>query len=1214
MGDSQHTTDSGSQPGTMLDHLTTDPVGSMLRRLKEWDTLEVRNEGAPGFMPSIGYTPSGGSVAFAPKPKTTGSAGNVLACVAEMGRGKSTMIRNFQRDTITGQAGSLVQHNPSARFLLLTANRMYAASAAREQQALAESLRAQGFTAVVAGSYMTPDVNLAACQYVLCSLESLHHVEGQRFDVVILDEVGSLARLVGGGTMVELGNVFLLRSLCSQMGTRVITLDADLLFKLDQSEPRTVVEDFFRLVMPERSVLCAKLTGPKPSHLQRSVRLYFDHSVCDGKAGLEEWWAGIESQVRQWHATQGGSGLIIIDVGTKALGREICRRLKDLKAPHEFYHGDSDQEKRFAHFSNPRDAWRPLCAIVATTVKAIGVDIPQEIKVAQVFAAFCRMGCAFQQLCQALLRARHVDNPEMWILIDCMPPPVRALLEQQGKRRPIVPPTYDESLKTVTAKRAAGIRLHERMLAAAGGLPAGVAGLKHLGDDALRVMAHARLERSMQVCDPFRAATRLFEHHGWDTRLGLEQQVNDQFDISGLPALSLSDDAEFDIMKTDKEKWTWVVVQIMERGVEGFFDQCYGLATKSKTSSNTLAQGEQWMVKAFWALKNIGHIPGLETADDRSVDGVQTGETEGIDAPSLLTAWLGNGSDHKNLTPALQLHAYCRIFLPDEAMKREFTDRLDTLKRKRDPQLALLPGMKLTCVERLGKLILGGGYRRPAQLVEERVDIAQRFVDIANRGILKTPTESDKMDLTQLHGCKADLDVGDKGNTVLELLSAVAKAIGMKLVAVKHQPVQPDGTRPKLVRSMHLERLLPGVGDLWLIDSPLLGKHVRVADWADAHAAAQLDAVERGWAADEDYGDLFTAHNTDTTDAGDMRYEKINAARLDSELTRLRHFRNTLNSATLTDANARELRCLQVLEAIDSTALRVDNDGIRRLCVVYSKRKGIGRRTASYPSMQSCPSSLRPLLQRFYYHDIDMANCHPSLMIQVAEKMGKRAEIPKLVEYVNNRDAMLQRIADHFKVVKSSCKFAVLRVLNGGSVAEWCKEMGLPASTNVKQRDLDDLTEEARVIRRSFFAMIDRDHSPGTLSSLREQVRAVKGKDASNVSIDRAVFSHCMFEVEDSVLDVIDRYFREHGWDVGSLIYDGMHIGHRKGDTQDPATERWVQLEAAMRGAEAYALAKTGYNIKLCEKPLFEEQIECGEEDDVECAEESDVEIEYTEG
>ena len=74
--------------------------------------------------------------------------------------------------------------------------------------------------------------------------------------------------------------------------------------------------------------------------------------------------------------------------------------------------------------------------------------------------------------------------------------------------------------------------------------------------------------------------------------------------------------------------------------------------------------------------------------------------------------------------------------------------------------------------------------------------------------------------------------------------------------------------------------------------------------------------------------------------------------------------------------------------------------------VVYGKRSGIGRRTASYPSMQACPSSLRPLLQKHYYHDIDMVNCHPTLMVQVAEKAGKLDAIPKLVEYVNNRDVI----------------------------------------------------------------------------------------------------------------------------------------------------------------------------------------------------------------
>ena len=93
-----------------------------------------------------------------------------------------------------------------ARFLLLTANRMYAASAEPEQEALTAELRELGFTAAVAGSYMSSDGDhLAACQFVLCSLESLHHVEGQRFDVVVIDEVGSIARLVGGGTMQEPG-------------------------------------------------------------------------------------------------------------------------------------------------------------------------------------------------------------------------------------------------------------------------------------------------------------------------------------------------------------------------------------------------------------------------------------------------------------------------------------------------------------------------------------------------------------------------------------------------------------------------------------------------------------------------------------------------------------------------------------------------------------------------------------------------------------------------------------------------------------------------------------------------------------------------------------------------------------------------------------------------------------------------------------------------
>eukprot|EP00966_Prymnesium_polylepis_P018703 430758-Prymnesium_polylepis.1 len=388
-----------------------------------------------------------------------------------MGRGKSTMIRNFQRATIEGQANDLAAqayHNPSARFLLLTANRLYAASAARDQEELAAELRARGFTTVTAGLYMEENVNLDAAQFVLCSLESLHRVENQRFDVVVIDEVGSIARLVGGGTMQELGNVYLLGDICDQMRTRVIALDADLLFKMDASEPDNVVHDFFKLVMPKREVVCAKLTDPKPAHLQRSVRLFFDCEACEGSCGKQEWLAGIKTDVDRWHASNGDYGMIVIAVGVKEVGREVCRLLNKMKVPFKFYHGESNQEARFSDFSDPRAAWQGGRFVITTTVMSIGIDIPQVIKVARVYAYFDRVGCSFQQLCQAMLRARHVQNTEMRVLLGCMPPHVRAALVARGKKKAIVRPTYHDALKAVSRRRTAGLRLYERMLAANG--------------------------------------------------------------------------------------------------------------------------------------------------------------------------------------------------------------------------------------------------------------------------------------------------------------------------------------------------------------------------------------------------------------------------------------------------------------------------------------------------------------------------------------------------------------------------------------------------------------------------------------------------------------------------------------------------------------------------------------------------------------------------
>ena len=98
-------------------------------------------------------------------------------------------------------------------------------------------------------------------------------------------------------------------------------------------------------------------------------------------------------------------------------------------------------------------------------------------------------------------------------------------------------------------------------------------------------------------------------------------------------------------------------------------------------------------------------------------------------------------------------------------MKRNFVNGLNSGKRKRDPQLELPIWSKVEAVAQVGRLLLEGGYRRPAQLVDDEVSLAQRFVDLANRCIRKETTESDNNRLKQLRQTKECLGVGSRLST-----------------------------------------------------------------------------------------------------------------------------------------------------------------------------------------------------------------------------------------------------------------------------------------------------------------------------------------------------------------------------------------------------------------------------------------------------------------
>jgi hypothetical protein len=139
-------------------------------------------------------------------------------------------------------------------------------------------------------------------------------VAGERFDQILLDEVRSLARLVGGETLRDLpGNIRTLIDLCL-MATGIAVCDADLDFKSHDSEDNTLVHDFMQMICPDRNVVCFQTSHPGPDHLKRSMCLYF--MIANG------WMTELGAACAAWHDDH--SKRVAIVVGSKTQRRDVC--------------------------------------------------------------------------------------------------------------------------------------------------------------------------------------------------------------------------------------------------------------------------------------------------------------------------------------------------------------------------------------------------------------------------------------------------------------------------------------------------------------------------------------------------------------------------------------------------------------------------------------------------------------------------------------------------------------------------------------------------------------------------------------------------------------------------------------------------------------------------------------------------------------------------
>lgn len=256
----------------------------------------------------------------------------------------------------------------------------------------------------------------------------------------------------------------------------------------------------------------------------------------------------------------------------------------------------------------------------------------------------------------------------------------------------------------------------------------------------------------------------------------------------------------------------------------------------------------------------------------------------------------------------------------------------------------------------------------------------------------------------------------------------------------------------------------------------------------------------------------------------------------------------------------------------------------RLYCTTHQGPKKEDDTYPRYICAQGMPSILRTYLLRHFVHDIDIQNCHVSLMYQLGAKVhewqehkGKMAPLAlhTMKELYEHRNKFIEHVADAHHLDKDSTKWEgyrkdlikglLLRIMYGGSYDSWMEENGIYGMKVTKvlrlQAELDRLRD---VILQSsqFKDIIDAE----SLAQRRKQTNVER--------VRRGVFSKIAQHLECKVLLAMKDFLETGGYKVHSLIFDGLTVEHAK-DMPD------------LKKMEAHIQNSTGFSVQIVEKPLY---------------------------
>lgn len=210
----------------------------------------------------------------------------------------------------------------------------------------------------------------------------------------------------------------------------------------------------------------------------------------------------------------------------------------------------------------------------------------------------------------------------------------------------------------------------------------------------------------------------------------------------------------------------------------------------------------------------------------------------------------------------------------------------------------------------------------------------------------------------------------------------------------------------------------------------------------------------------------------------------------------------------------------------------------------------------------SVPCWVRRLCANKYYHDIDIVNCYPVLLYQLAKLKGVNHDLHCLKRYVENREEVFAGdMASIAGLTREECKEQYLKGMFGSSKLMYETEF------------LVSYMDEIKYITEFLWRMVE----------FKQILTYVRAKADEKTHIKSSFLSTVINTVERRIIDVAMKRVEKSdmGYSVGAYVFDGFMVHRNRG------TGREVVFPVEhLQTLSDVVFAETEYRVHFLEKSL----------------------------